>query len=48
VFAAVYNAAAPTKDQVRAALRSLNACHDSGGITDAEFEQTQSALVARF
>jgi serine/threonine-protein kinase len=46
-FAVVYNAAHPSKDAVRAALRSLNACHASGDVSDDEFEQTQGALVAR-
>ena len=46
-FAVVYNAVHPSKDAVRAALRNLNACHASGDISDAEFEQTQGALVAR-
>src|SRR6185295_14593487 len=46
-FAPIYNAAAPTKDAVRAALRSLNACHAAGSISDADYEETQSALVAR-
>jgi hypothetical protein len=48
VFAAVYNAAAPSKDEVRLALRNLNACHAAGAIRDAEFDQTRDALVARF
>ena len=47
VFAAVYNAAVPPPGSVRAALRNLNACHDAGAISDAEFDQTQAALVAR-
>jgi len=46
-FAAIYNAAAPARDAVRAALRKLNACHAAGDVGDAEFEQTQAALVAR-
>jgi serine/threonine-protein kinase len=48
VFAAVYNAAAPSKDEVRLAIRNLNACHAAGAISDAEFDQTRDALVARF
>jgi eukaryotic-like serine/threonine-protein kinase len=48
VFVAVYNAAAPSKDAIRAAIRSLNACHTSGAISDADFDETQAALVARF
>jgi hypothetical protein len=47
-FAAVYNAAAPSKDEVRIAIRTLNACHAAGTISDAEFDQTRDALVARF
>ena len=47
-FAAVYNAAAPSKEAIRAAIRSLNACHSAGAIGESEFDQTQSALVARF
>jgi hypothetical protein len=47
-FAAVYNAAAPSKDAVRAAIRNLNACHTAGAISDAEYDQTQAALVSRF
>jgi len=48
VFVAVYNAPAPSKDAVRAAIRSLNACHTAGAISDADYEQTQAALVSRF
>jgi len=47
-FAAVYNAAAPSKEAVRAAIRNLNGCHSAGAISDAEYEQTQAALVSRF
>jgi len=47
-FAAIYNAAAPTKDAIRAAIRGLKECHTAGAIGDAEFEETQAALVARF
>jgi eukaryotic-like serine/threonine-protein kinase len=47
VFAAVYNAAVPPPGSVRTALRNLKACHDAGAISDAEFDQTQAALVAR-
>jgi serine/threonine-protein kinase len=48
VFAVVYNAAAPSKDAIRAAIRNLNACHTAGAISDADFDETQAALVARF
>jgi hypothetical protein len=48
VFAAVYNAPAPSKDAVRAAIRALNACHTAGAISDADYDQTQAALVSRF
>jgi serine/threonine-protein kinase len=48
VFAAVYNAPAPTKDAVRAAIRTLNACHTAGAISDTDYDQTQAALVSRF
>jgi serine/threonine-protein kinase len=47
VFAAVYNAAAPAPEVVHAALRTLNECHAAGAVNDAEFEQTQAALIAR-
>jgi serine/threonine-protein kinase len=47
-FAAVYNASAPSKDAVRAAIRTLNACHTAGAISDADYDQTQAALVSRF
>jgi len=47
-FAAVYNAADPSKEEIRAALRILKACHVAGDVNDSEFEQTQAALVARF
>ena len=47
-FVAVYNAPAPSKDAVRAAIRTLNACHTAGAISDADYEQTQAALVSRF
>jgi eukaryotic-like serine/threonine-protein kinase len=46
-FAAVYNAAAPSKEGVRAALTNLRACHTAGALSDAEYEQTRDALVAR-
>jgi hypothetical protein len=48
VFAAVYNGAAPSKDEIRAAIRNLNACHKAGAISDAELDETQAALVSRF
>ncbi|HEX7837491.1 MAG TPA: serine/threonine-protein kinase [Kofleriaceae bacterium] len=47
VFAAVYNAAAPSREEVRTAIRNLNACHAAGAISDADFDQTRDALVAR-
>jgi serine/threonine-protein kinase len=46
-FAAVYNAAAPSKDALKGALSTLRECHTAGAITDADFNQTQAALVAK-
>jgi serine/threonine-protein kinase len=46
-FAAVYNAAAPSKEALNAALNTLRECHTAGVISDAEFSQTQAALVAK-
>jgi hypothetical protein len=46
-FAAVYNAAAPSKEALNAALSTLRECHTAGVISDAEFSQTQGALVAK-
>jgi hypothetical protein len=46
-FAAIYDAPEPAQGAVRAALSSLKACHDSGAITNDEFDQYQSALVAK-
>ena len=46
-FAMTYTAARPAMDAVRAALRHLNECRDSGAISDRDFEQTQAALFAR-
>ncbi|HSS02186.1 MAG TPA: serine/threonine-protein kinase [Kofleriaceae bacterium] len=46
-FAAVYNAAAPPRDEIHAALRNLNACRAAGSLTEPEYEQTRDALVAR-
>ena len=46
-FAAVYNAAAPPRDEVRAALRTLNACRAAGSLSESEYEQTRDALVTR-
>jgi serine/threonine protein kinase len=46
-FAAVYDAAVPAPGAVRTALRALKACHDSGAVTDAEFDRYQLALVAK-
>jgi serine/threonine-protein kinase len=46
-FAAVYNAAAPSKDEVHAALRNLNTCRSAGSLSESEFEQTRDALVTR-
>jgi hypothetical protein len=46
-FAAVYNAAAPSRDDVHAALRTLNACRAAGSLTESEYEQTRDALVTR-
>jgi hypothetical protein len=47
VFASVYNAPAPTKDEVRTALRALVACHAAGSISNADFDQTRDALVTK-
>jgi hypothetical protein len=46
-FAAVYNAAAPSRDEVHAALRNLNTCRSAGSLSESEFEQTRDALVTR-
>jgi serine/threonine-protein kinase len=47
-FAAVYNAPEPSKDAVRAAIRTLHTCHTAGAISDADYDQIQAALVSRF
>jgi len=46
-FAAVYEAASPAPEVVRAALRNLKACRDVGAITDADSDRYQTALVAK-
>jgi hypothetical protein len=46
-FSAVYNAASPTPEVLRDALRRLRACHDAGEIADVEYDQIQSSLVVR-
>lgn len=46
-FAAVYNAAAPSKEALNGALSTLRECHTAGVISDAEFSETQAALVAK-
>ena len=46
-FAPVYNAAAPSKDAIGQALATLRACRDAGAISDADFKQTQDALIAK-
>jgi hypothetical protein len=46
-FAAIYNAAAPSREQLEGALGTLRECHTSGAINDADFTQTRDALVAK-
>ncbi len=46
-FAAVAGALAPSNDEIRAALRNLNACHRAGAITNDEFERYQPALIKK-
>lgn len=46
-FASVYNASAPGTAAVRAALRSLKSCRDTGLLSNDEFDRFQAALVAR-
>jgi serine/threonine-protein kinase len=46
-FAAVYNAAAPPRESLEAALSTLRECHTSGAVNDADFNQTRDALVAK-
>jgi hypothetical protein len=43
----VYNASVPPPGSVRAALRSLRQCHESGAIGDTDFDRVQAALVAK-
>jgi hypothetical protein len=47
VFAAVYDAVAPSASTVRAALRTLRSCHDAGEVTDIAYEGSQRALVSK-
>lgn len=46
-FTAIYDAPEPAPGAVRAALRQLRACRDSGAITNGEFDRYQSALITR-
>jgi eukaryotic-like serine/threonine-protein kinase len=46
-FAAVYNAPAPSKEEIRAALHSLNLCHETGAITNDEYQRWQPALIQK-
>jgi hypothetical protein len=46
-FAAVYDVAVPAPGALRAALRNLRQCHESGAISDADFDRIQAALVAK-
>jgi len=47
-FAPVYNAAVPSRDAITRALSTLRECHEAGAINDADFKETQDALIARF
>jgi hypothetical protein len=44
-FAAVCDAAAPTRDAIDTAFQQLKVCHEAGRITDADFNRFQIALI---
>jgi hypothetical protein len=46
-FAVIYNAAAPSKAAINAALDTLEECHKAALITDGDYRETKDALVAK-